>query len=405
MTIYSVPPIVPPVDEILPDEPLLLMGAGPVPVQSKVAAANSMVINHLGDAMSQVVSQVKTLARYVFQTQSPFVFGVSGPGSAAMEMAITNLVWPGRKVLGIKNGYFSSRFEEMASRVGGVTTVLEAPENHYIDADAVETALKEAQLANQPFDVITIVQGETSNTVYNCQLPEIAALAKKYNVLSIVDAVCTLSTMPLFMDEWGIDAVVTGGQKGLSSVPGVSLIAFSELAWDVIQKREAPMAHWCFDTRLAYEFWHNKGYHYTAPVSGLLALHEALRLICEETLPVRFERHSRCSNALQHAVESMGLDLFVKPESRLNSVIGICLPESINTKELLALMSNRYLVEISGSFGGHIVRIGQMGEQCRSHHLLRVLHALGMSLQSLGADIDVPSGMAELEKQLLISRS
>ena len=395
---YSVPPTVTPIADFLPDEPLLLMGAGPVPVQSRVAAANSMIINHLGEAMSQVVTQVKQLARYVFQTNTPYVFGVSGPGSAAMEMAITNLIWPGRKVLSIKNGYFRSRFEEMASRVGGETTVLEAPENHYIDAECVEAALKK-----QDYDVITIVQGETSNTVFNCQLPEIAALAKKYNVLCIVDAVCTLSTMPLQMDEWGIDAVVTGGQKGLSSVPGVSLIAFSELAWDTIQKRTAPMSHWCFDTRLAYEFWHNKGYHYTAPVSGLLALHEALRLICFETLPVRFERHLRCSSALQNAIESMGLGLFVFPESRLNSVIGINMPEAINLKELLALMSKRYLVEISGSFGGHIVRIGQMGEQCRSHHLLRVLHALGMSLQSMGASVDVPAGMAELEKQLLVT--
>ncbi|PCJ34472.1 MAG: alanine--glyoxylate aminotransferase [Moraxellaceae bacterium] len=395
---YSTPPSVPPVDEILPDEPLLLMGAGPVPVQSRVAAANSLVINHLGDTMSQVVSQVKQLASYVFQTESPYVFGVSGPGSAAMEMAITNLVWPGRKVLSIKNGYFSSRFEEMASRVGGETTVLEAGENHYIEADAVEAILK-----TQDFDVLTIVQGETSNTVFNRQLPEIAALAKKYGVLCIVDAVCTLSTMELNMDEWGIDAVVTGGQKGLSSVPGVSLIAFSELAWDTIQKRDARMPHWCFDTRLAYEFWHNKGYHYTAPVSGLLALHEALRLICIETLPGRFERHLHCSQALQRGIEAMGLDLFVAQESRLNSVIGICLPQEIDGKELLSLMSSRYLVEISGSFGGHIVRIGQMGEQCRSHHLLRVLHALGMSLQSMGAKIDAPAGMAEMEKQLLIT--
>ncbi|OUS27846.1 alanine--glyoxylate aminotransferase [Gammaproteobacteria bacterium 45_16_T64] len=395
---YSVPPTVPPVDEILPDEPLLLMGAGPVPVQSRVAAANSMVINHLGSAMSQVVTQVKLLAQYVFQTNSPYVFGVSGPGSAAMEMAITNVVWPGRKVLSIKNGYFSSRFEEMASRVGGENTILEASLNHYIEAEAVEAELKKNQ-----YDVLTIVQGETSNTVFNRQLPEIAALAKKYGVLCVVDAVCTLSTMPLCMDKWGIDVVVTGGQKGLSSVPGVSLIAFSEKAWETIQKREARMSHWCFDTRLAYEFWHNKGYHYTAPVSGLLALHEALRLICIETLPVRFERHLRCSNALQHAIEAMGLGLFVEPQSRLNSVIGINLPESINAEALLARMSERYLVEISGSFGGHIVRIGQMGEQCRSHHLLRVLHALGMSLQSMGAGIDVPAGMAELEKQLLVT--
>ena len=206
--------------------------------------------------------------------------------------------------------------------------------------------------------------------------------------------------MPFEMDNWGIDAVITGGQKGLSSIPGVSLVAFSENAWSFIEGREDQLRHWCLDAKLADLFWYKKSYHYTAPVSGILAMHEALRLICNETLPARFDRHLRCSLALQAGIEALGLTLFVPTEARLNSVVGINVPRGIQATKLLKHMSHRYRVEISGSFGSNIVRIGQMGEQSRAHNLFRALHALGSSMKSLGVEVDVPAGMAAMESVL-----
>ncbi len=391
----STPRNIVPLDTILPEEPLLMMGAGPVPIPARVAAANSIVINHLGDTMSQIIEQVKSMSGYVFQTRSSRILGVAGPGSAAMEMAVANLIEPGVNCLCICNGFFSNRLAEMAQRNGAVVTRHRVAGNESVDVSSVEKLLVE----HAP-RVLTIVQGETSNTVCNRGLAEVCKLAKKHHCLVIVDAVCTLSTMPLNMDEWGIDAVITGGQKGLSSIPGVSLVAFSERAWETIQQREAPMQHWCLDAKLADQFWYQKAYHYTAPVSGVLAIHEALRLICNETLPARFTRHMRSSTALQAGIEAMGLSLFIAPQHRLNSVVGINLPEGIDGPALLHYMSSHYKVEISGSFGANIVRIGQMGEQCRAHQIFRTLHALGASLTGLGVDVDVPAGVSALEKSL-----
>ena len=102
-----------PLSQILPDEPLLMMGAGPVPLPAAVAQANSLVINHLGATMGRVLDHVKAMARYVFQTASPYVLGVAGPGSAAMEMAITNLVEPSTRVLSVLKA--RSRSLSMAS--------------------------------------------------------------------------------------------------------------------------------------------------------------------------------------------------------------------------------------------------------------------------------------------------
>ncbi|WP_206951324.1 pyridoxal-phosphate-dependent aminotransferase family protein [Trinickia acidisoli] len=382
-------------DAILPEEPLLMMGAGPVPIPAAVAKANAIVINHLGATMSKVIGQVKEMARYVFQTRSKWVLGVAGPGSAAMEMAISNLAWSGTRVLSIKNGFFSARMAEMARRCGAQVATLDVPDG----AVASLADIAEALAREQP-EVVTIVQGETSNTVWNHQLKEIAALAKAAGALVVVDAVCTLSTMPLEMDAWGIDAVITGGQKGLSSIPGVSLVAFSDAAWHRMKTRAQPNAHWCLDASLAENFWHNAGYHYTAPVSGVLALHEALRLVCAETLEKRFARHLKCSLALQAGVSAMGLSLFAPEPCRLNSVIGISMPEALSPADVCGHISRHHQVEIAGSFGLPIVRIGQMGEQCREHNLFRTLHALGRTMLELGARIDLPAGVAALEQSL-----
>lgn len=372
-----------------------MMGAGPVPIPARVAAANSIVINHLGDTMARIIEQVKSMASYVFQTDSARILGVAGPGSAAMEMAIANLVEPGDQCLCVCNGFFSNRLAELAERAQGVVTRLNADAGTSVCTVAFTQHLQR----HQP-KVVTIVQGETSNTVCNKNLADLCRIAKQHHCLIIVDAVCTLSTMTLNMDEWEIDAVITGGQKGLSSIPGVSLVAFSEHAWQCIKDRKSPMRHWCLDARLADQFWYQQSYHYTAPVSGVLAIHEALRLICTETLSARFKRHLRSSTALQAGIEAMGLSLFVKPEFRLNSVIGIDVPKGIDAKKLLSTMSAVYRVEISGSFGANIVRIGQMGEQSRAHNIFRTLHALGATLSTLGAEVDVPAGVSALEKTL-----
>ncbi len=396
MSVPLPPPELVPLSDILPSEPLLLMGAGPVPIPHAVARANGVVINHLGETMDRVIHRVKIMSQYAFQTTSDKIMGVAGPSSAAMEMAISNLLWPGRKALIFKIGTFSGRLGEMALGVGADVTVVEPPVSQPITARMAEEALRADK-----YDVVTLVQGETSCGVLNQDVPQIVKLAQAHGALTIVDAVCTLSTMPMNMDDWGIDVAITGGQKGLSSIPGVSLIAFSAKAWDVIENHRQVKPHWCLDAIRSQKFWGNQQYHYTAPVPGILALHEALRLICEETLEKRFDRHYMSSKALQAGLEAMGLELFIPEDHRLNSVVAITLPPGVNSGRLRKYMSDKFKVEISGAFGLNIVRIGQMGEQCRSHNLFKVLYATGMSFRHEGVPVDVSSGMAAIEQHLV----
>ncbi len=389
------PPSTTRLDDILPAEPMLLMGAGPVPIPHAVARANGVVINHLGETMGRVIDSLKEMARYAFQTRADKVLGVAGPASAAMEMAITNLLWPGRRCLSFVTGTFSARLAEMARGVGADVTMVETRTAEPITADAVRAALRKGR-----YDVVTMVHGETSCGVLNRELPAIATLVREHGALSLIDAVVTLSTMPLEMDAWQLDAVVTGGQKGLSSIPGVSLIAFSDRAWKAIESRPTPPTHWCLDALRAQRFWGEHQYHYTAPVPGILALHEALRLVAEEGLKARHERHRISSESLQEGLEAMGLPLFVPQAERLNSVIAVRVPASVSAREVLKYMSGKFHVEISGSLGLDVVRIGQMGEQCRSHNLFKVLYATGMSFRHFGVPLDVSAGLAALERSL-----
>ena len=345
--------------------------------------------------MEHVVRNLKRMAGYAFQTKSERIMGVAGPASAAMEMAVTNLLWPGRRALCLNTGTFSHRLGEMAIGVGADVTFVEPETGKPVTADMVRRAL-----AQRRYDVVTLVQGETSCGVLNSELPAIARLARDHGALTIVDAVVTLSTMPLEMDGWQLDAVITGGQKGLSSIPGVSLIAFSDAAWRTIEARTTPRPHWCLDAVRAQRFWGDHQYHYTAPVPGVLALYEALRLVCEEGLPARHERHRVSSRSLQEGLEAMGLSLFIPAEHRLDSVLAVCVPEGVVARDVLSYMSRKFRVEISGSFGLDIVRIGQMGEQCRSHNLFKVLYATGMSFRHYGVKLDVSEGLAALERSL-----
>ena len=144
------------------------MGAGPVPIPQAVAQANGVIINHLGVTMDRVIQNVKQMAAYAFQTRSDKILGIAGPASAAMEMAVANLCWPGRKVLCLKSGTFSGRLGEMALGVGADVTVLESEAGRPVSAEQVRRALQKGR-----YDVVTMAHGETSCGVLMVDLVEI----------------------------------------------------------------------------------------------------------------------------------------------------------------------------------------------------------------------------------------
>ena len=399
--VMSVPvPDVKPLDAILPREPILLMGAGPVPIPHAVARANGVVINHMGDTMEVVVTELKRMVRYAFQTRADKVMGVAGPRLCCHGNGdCQSLCGAAGAVLCLKTGIFSHRLGEMAQAVGAEVTFVEPETGKPVTADMARRALSSGR-----YDVVTLAQGETSCGVLNSELVEIARVAREYGALTVVDAVVTLSTMPIEMDAWGLDTVVTGGQKGLSSIPRrvARRVLGPRLGHDSIAAGAAPPTG--VSTPFAPSgFWGDHQYHYTAPVPGILALYEALRLVCEEGLEARTARsvtrvssRSRFRRGSKRWVSSSSCP----SRTRLNSVVAVRNPPNVNSKEVLSFMSRKFCVEISGSFGLDVVRIGQMGEQCRSQNLFKVLYATGMSFRHFGVGLNVSEGLAALERAL-----
>ncbi len=372
-------PDVTPLNDILPPEPLLLMGAGPVPIHPDVAKANSIVINHLGPSMNNVIEGIRLSAQYVFQAEDAYILGVAGPASAAFEMVVTGLLWEGRSALVLVQGKFSARWAEMARRVGADVDELTNDGIRPPTVGQVEKALEQKH-----YDVILATHGETSSGVLLTDLAEISELAHRRGILTAVDAVTTIGAIEFNMDGWHIDAAIAGGQKALGSIPGFSLAAFSPRAWDAVQNRPTSPPHWTLDARLAWAFWGEGKYHYTAPVPGTLATYEALKQIVDEGLENRFVRHADASRNVQLQIEKIGLELFAPEDIRLLSVVAIKMPDNIDGEQLRNLMRENYGVEISGAFGHNIVRIGLMAEQTRPSRINRTLAALAGALNDLG---------------------
>ena len=142
-----------------------------------------------------------------------------------------------------------------------------------------------------------MVHAETS-TGAQSDVEKLVKLAHAHDCLTIVDAVTSLGGTPVKVDEWKIDAIYSGSQKCLSCTPGLSPVSFNERALKKVRNRKSKVQSWFLDMQLVMGYWggsSKRAYHHTAPINMLYGLHEALRLVLEEGLDARFERHRRHS--------------------------------------------------------------------------------------------------------------
>lgn len=381
----------PRIGELAPPSRLLL-GPGPSLVHSRVLRAMaSPLIGHLDPAFLDLMGEVQSLLRWVFQTANPFTIAVSGTGSAAMEAVFVNLLEPGDQVVIGVNGIFGSRMADVAERCGARPIRIEAPWGESIHPDAVQQALEQAG----PVKAVAVVHAETSTGVHQ-PLEAIAALCREYDCLFIVDAVTSLGGVPLDVDAWGIDACYSATQKCLSCPPGLSPLTLNERALSVMRARKSPCQSWYLDLSLVADYWEasKRTYHHTAPISMLYALREALRLIQEEGLGERFARHVQNSRALIAGLETLGLTPHAAQGYRLPTLTCVDLPPHVDDRLVRATLLSRAHIEIGGGLGplaGKVWRIGLMGESSKAEHVMALLTALE-KLFAEQAWVDQPGG-------------
>lgn len=367
-----------------------LLGPGPSDIHPRtIAAMGQPVVGYLDPIFVEMMDELKTLLRYAYRTENALTFPGSGPGSVGMETCFVNLVEPGDKVIVCRNGVFGGRMIENVERCGGTPVVVEDAWGEPVDPQKVEDAFK----AHPDARILAFIQAETS-TGCASDARTLAALARRFGALSIVDAVTSLGGSELRVDEWGLDAVYSGSQKCLSCTPGLTPLTFSEAALARIKARRHKVQSWFMDLNLVLEYWGNtkRTYHHTAPINGLYALHEALLLLREEGIDNAWTRHQRHHAALKAGLEAIGLRFVVREASRLPQMNAVYIPEGINDLDVRRRLLADFNLEIGAGLGplaGKVWRFGLMGYSCRAENVMLCLSALGSVLADMGYPVEV----------------
>lgn len=370
----------PVVDELTPPV-RTLMGPGPSDVHPRVLGAmGTPLVGHLDPAFLDVMNEVQELLRYAFRTDNQWTIPISGTGSAAMEAAFANLVQPGDTVLVPSNGYFGHRMASMANRAGGDVVSVDAPWGEPLNPRDVEDAFE----THQP-EVFGFVHAETSTGVRQPGVPELTEIAHAHDAFVIADTVTSLGGVELRVDAWDIDVAYSGAQKCLSCPPGASPITLSDRAMDRILTRETPVRSWYLDLSLLEGYWgEDRSYHHTAPVTNVYALREALRLVAEEGIERRWERHRQIARTLVSGLADLGLERYAAEEYWLPSLNTVRVPDGVDEAALIDHLLDEYGIEIAAGLGdlaGEVLRIGCMGHSARSANVYQLLAALEETLE------------------------
>jgi alanine-glyoxylate transaminase/serine-glyoxylate transaminase/serine-pyruvate transaminase len=352
-----------------------LLGPGPSMVEPRVLRAMAHpLVGHLDPTFIELMDKVQDLLRYVFQTENECTIPMSGTGSAGMEAAVANMVEPGDPVLICVNGFFGLRLAEMARRYGGEVQTIERPLGEVFTPEEVKEALDA-----HPAKFVAIVHGETSSGAQQ-PLDEIPAIVHAQGGVLIVDTVASLGGVPFNVDELDIDVCYTGTQKCLSCPPGLGPITLGPRAREVLQKRETPIANWYLDLTMVEKYWGpDRKYHHTAPISSNYALYEGLRIVAEEGLENRWQRHRQNAELLWEGLEAMDLTMHVPPQHRLASLTTVRVPDGVDEAGIRRQLLDEYNIEIAGGLGelaGKVWRIGLMGYSSRKENVTLLLGAL-----------------------------
>jgi alanine-glyoxylate transaminase/serine-glyoxylate transaminase/serine-pyruvate transaminase len=195
-----------------------------------------------------------------------------------------------------------------------------------------------------------------------------------------------LGGIPVQVDEIGIDVCYSGSQKCLSCPPGLGPITLSPRAEQVLSERKSQVANWYLDLTMIQKYWGSeRTYHHTAPISANFALYEGLRIIAEEGLEVRWERHRRNAEILWQGLENLGMELHVPLANRLPSLTTVRIPEGVDGAQIQSRLMMDYNIEIAGGLGelkGKVWRIGLMGYSSRLENVTLLLAALEECLRS-----------------------
>jgi aspartate aminotransferase-like enzyme len=332
---------------------------GPTPCPDEVLQAMSrQMINHRGPQFGQMLNDVTAKLKQLFQTKGD-VFLLTGSGTGGLEAVIVNTLSPGDKVLSVSIGVFGERFATIAQQFGAEVVPLRFEWGKAADADAVRRALK----AETKVKAVLVTHNETSTGVTN-DLKAISSVVKEFDKLLLVDAISSLGSINLPVDDWHCDVVVTASQKGWMVPPALAMVSVNQEAWQANAQAKMPRFYWDFAKAKDYLGKTPAQTPWTPAISVVFGLSVALDMMLKEGLANIIARHARVAQAARKGVKSLGLSLFAEESHASNTVTAVAASDGLDTKKMNKILREEHQVILSGGqqkLDGKIFRIGHLG--------------------------------------------
>jgi len=357
---------------------------GPTPVpESVLIELAKHPLPHRSPEFSQILLECTEGLKEIAQTKLaiPLIFAASGTG--AMEAVLVNLLTTGDHVLAVNNGVFGKRWADMASLFGAKVERIDCPLGSAVKLEQVKEALDKDQ--DKKIKLVLLTFSETSTGIAN-PIKEIAELVHNHNneIVVAIDAITGLGAMPLKMDEWGLDVIISGSQKGFMIPPGLAFAWVGERAWKLHEKSKFPRFYWDW-TKAKNSLLKDKTTPFTPNVSFICALKEALRLMLAEGIENTWARHERLKQSTRQSVKAMGLELLTSDEEASAAITSIKAPSGIEIKDIRQKLKKDWQIVVAdgqGELQGKIFRIGHLGF-VSDRDILTGLSALAEVLYSL----------------------
>ncbi len=354
---------------------------GPTPVPEKVLQALSKhPIGHRSKEFQTLVKSTTENLQWLHQTQND-VLTITGSGTAAMEAGIINTLSKGDKVICGENGKFGERWVKVAKEFGLEVIKIDSEWGTPLNPEKFKTVLKED--TKKEIKAVILTHSETSTGVINDLETISSYIAEHDKALSIVDCVTSLGACNVPVDQWKLDIVASGSQKGYMIPPGLSFISMSEKAWAATEKSNLPKFY--LDLKSYRKSLLSNSNPYTPAVNLVFALDEALKMMREEGLENIFLRHNKHKLAMSNSLKALNLQLFAN-ENHLSPSITAVKTGEIDAEEFRKAIKNNFDILLAGGqdhLKGKIFRVGHLG-YVHDRDIITAISAISSTLLSLG---------------------
>jgi len=363
----------------------LLMIPGPVEFEKEVLEAVGVPSpSHVAPEFIHSFGNALDMMKKVWQSPGGQAFIVAGTGTLAMDIAGSNLIEAGDRALVISTGYFGERYADLLKRYGADVVILRAPPGQTVPLDIIEK-----EISTGDYKLMTFTHVDTSTAVRNNPEP-IGELGKKYDVLTILDGVCSVGGEEICQEEWGIDVVLTASQKAIGVPPGLALLVVSQKAIEVWRNRKTAVTNYYadWDNWLPIMEAYSAGkpsYFGTPAVNLILGLEKSLQLILQEGLEKRIRRHQMISETFRKGIESFGLNMIPKHrELCANTLSAIFYPENVDGGDFISKVNEAGVIIAGGLLSdlkSKYFRVGHMGK-VDTEDIRQTLDAIGHAIDN-----------------------